>query len=977
VTDGWNVPADAVSGVYLARLQRLDSNGNPIEDAVNQIPFVVRNDGESHDIVLQTSDTTWQAYNAWGGNNGVVGANLYGDANGSINWDPIPGAGSLQQDRAYAVSYNRPFITDDGTGTASGSQDYLFGADYSAIYWLEKQGYDVSYISGVDTDRLGADYLKNYKSFISVGHDEYWSGDQRANVEEARDSGVNLLFWSGNECYWKTRWDTAYSADGTPYRTLVCYKETLAVADPGAGPNDYYNLDPSDIWTGTWMDTRFLGNPAAGGGSLQDIDPITGLNPACHCGQNQLTGQLFGPDGTGQFGALDVPSNYASLRVWRDTTIANGGQLDIAPGILGYEWDTSPNNILRPAGLIKLSETTLPWDAILTDNGNHIAPGIATHNLSLYRTASGSLVFGAGTVFWTWGLSDKHDSSPYGADIENLDIQQFTINMFADMGIQPGVADAFLISEGLKRASASTDITPAVASINDLPDTVEALEVVTVSGTATDNDGNPLTTDGQVAAVEVSVDGGATWKVANSTDGWATWSYSWYPTKEGAYTIEARAIDDSLNVYNITPASQAITVTPSTTFSAFNGATPGSPGLNNDGTTIELGMRFAVDRSGSVTELKYWRGSGDANDTDVREGHLWRADGTLLATVTFTSELGQAGWQVANLSSPVTLTAGVQYIASYRTDNNYVATNNYFVDANDVAFDGLDNDSFWGHGGVVRVVQDGVGGTNGVFHYGSGTAVMPSESYNSANYWVDIAFDANSAPSNTAPVITSAATLTSPENRLAVGTIIATDADADHLGYAIVGGADAALFTINAQTGLLSFVSPPNYEAPADAGANNVYDVTVSVSDGIAPAVTQAITVTVTDRDENTTSSSVFDLTDAPATTETSDTTDYELGMRFTANAAGTITELRYFRGAADANDTDTRVLNLWDANGTRLGSVTVTRPRANRAGRSAPSRRRSRSRPAQPTSCRTALRRTTPSLGTTSPSPTPDPMAC
>ena len=456
------------------------------------------------------------------------------------------------------------------------------------------------------------------------------------------------------------------------------------------------------------------------------MDPITGLNPACHCGQNQLTGQLFGPDGTGQFGgALDVPSNYGSLRVWRDTTVANGGQLDIAPGILGYEWDTSPDDNLRPAGLIKLSETTLPWDAILIDQGNTIAPGVATHNLSLYRTESGSLVFGAGTTFWTWALSNEHDSSPYGAEIENVDIQQFTINMFADMGIQPGVADAFLISQGLKRASASTDTTAAVASINDLPDTVEALRPVTITGTATDNDGNPLTTDGKVAAVEVSVDGGTTWKVASSADNWATWSFYWYPTKQGAVTIQARAIDDSLNVYNITPDSEAVTVTAPTTFSAFGGKTPGSPVLNNEATTIELGMRFAVDRAGSVTELKYWRGSGDAGDTDVREGHLWRADGTLLATVIFTSGLGQAGWQVATLSSPVTLTAGTQYIVSYRTNDNYVSTNNYFVDANDVAFDGLDNDSFWGPGGVVRVVQDGAGGTNGVFHYGSGAAVMP------------------------------------------------------------------------------------------------------------------------------------------------------------------------------------------------------------------------------------------------------------
>jgi hypothetical protein len=308
------------------------------------------------------------------------------------------------------------------------------------------------------------------------------------------------------------------------------------------------------------------------------------------------------------------------------------------------------------------------------------------------------------------------------------------INMFADMGIQLAVADAVLISQGLKHATASTDTIAAVATINDLPDTIEALSAVMISGTATDNDGNPLTTDGHVAAVEVSVDGGTTWKVANSTDNGATWNFNWYPTKQGIVTIEARAIDDSLNVHNITPDIEAVTVTPSRTFSAFGGKTPGSPVLTNEATTIELGMRFAVDRAGSVTELKYWRGSGDAGDTDVREGHLWRADGTLLATVTFTSALGQTGWQVSTLSSPVTLTAGTQYIVSYRTNDNYMSTSSYFVDANDVAFDGLDNNSFWGPGGVVRVVQDGAGGTNGVFHYGSGPAVMPSESYNGANY---------------------------------------------------------------------------------------------------------------------------------------------------------------------------------------------------------------------------------------------------
>ena len=60
------------------------------------------------------------------------------------------------------------------------------------------------------------------KFLLSNGHDEYWSKEQRNNVEAARNAGVNLAFFSGNEVYWKTRWE---SNDGTEDRTLVCYKE--------------------------------------------------------------------------------------------------------------------------------------------------------------------------------------------------------------------------------------------------------------------------------------------------------------------------------------------------------------------------------------------------------------------------------------------------------------------------------------------------------------------------------------------------------------------------------------------------------------------------------------------------------------------------------------------------------------------------------------------------------------------------------
>ena len=84
VTDSWSIPSDVVSGVYFAKLT------TDVGDFQNMIPFIVRNDGAPTDILFQTSDTTWQAYNPWGG------YNLY------------TGPDRSRDDRAYAVSYNRP-----------------------------------------------------------------------------------------------------------------------------------------------------------------------------------------------------------------------------------------------------------------------------------------------------------------------------------------------------------------------------------------------------------------------------------------------------------------------------------------------------------------------------------------------------------------------------------------------------------------------------------------------------------------------------------------------------------------------------------------------------------------------------------------------------------------------------------------------------------------------------------------------------
>ncbi|WP_314962302.1 LamG-like jellyroll fold domain-containing protein [Bradyrhizobium cosmicum] len=89
------------------------------------------------------------------------------------------------------------------------------------------------------------------------------------------------------------------------------------------------------------------------------------------------------------------------------------------------------------------------------------------------------------------------------------------------------------------------------------------------------------------------------------------------------------------------------------------------------------------------------------------------------------------------------------------------------------------------------------------------------------------------------------------ENTTAVTTVVATDPDAGQtLSYSITGGADATKFSINAATGALAFLTAPNFEAPTDAGANNVYDVTVQASDGNGGTDTQAIAVTVQNANE-------------------------------------------------------------------------------------------------------------------------------
>jgi hypothetical protein len=128
-----------------------------------------------------------------------------------------------------------------------------------------------------------------------------------------------------------------------------------------------------------------------------------------------------------------------------------------------------------------------------------------------------------------------------------------------------------------------------------------------------------------------------------------------------------------------------------------------------------------------ITALRYYRSAADAGDTDQRVGHLWAADGTLLATATFNSPSGQAGWQVATLSTPVAVQAGATYVASYKTADNYLAAANYFAT------------TVTDQSGVLSAPSSTLAGGNGVFVYSTATQ-FPDQSFQATNYWVDVVF---------------------------------------------------------------------------------------------------------------------------------------------------------------------------------------------------------------------------------------------
>src|SRR4029079_974955 len=452
----WNVSgtystAGLTTGVYIARPRRSDT-GRP-----SHIVFIVRDDARKADLLFQTSDTTWQAYNQYPGL-ADGGSSLY--CNGPLD----NSAGDYAcATRSAKVSYNRPFDTRDHDKSS-----WLFNGEYPMIRWLEANGYDTKYWAGVDTDRLGASPTVGLtssvapKAFLSAGHDEYWSGQQRAESERSRSAGISLAFFSVNEMFWKTRYETSIDGSNTSYRTLVSYKETFATGTQRLDPN------PANPWTGTWRDTRFT-------------------PPLDARAENALTGQLWTVNCCAD--RMVIGPEFKGLRFWRNTAVAAllPGEVYLTPmQTLGYEWDEDIDNGSRPSGLIRMSSTTIVEPQKVLDFGINVGQGSATHSLTMYRHNSGATVFGAGTVQWSYGLDANHDQLPAAPDRA---MQQATVNLLADMGAQPLTLQNGADGSPLQLASMSADI---FAPTSDVTFPAAGASVpsgtrVTITGTATEH----------------------------------------------------------------------------------------------------------------------------------------------------------------------------------------------------------------------------------------------------------------------------------------------------------------------------------------------------------------------------------------------------------------------------------------------------------------------------------------------------------
>ncbi|MEM8862795.1 MAG: N,N-dimethylformamidase beta subunit family domain-containing protein, partial [Chloroflexota bacterium] len=347
-----NVPVTWVSGAYLVKL----TNNNQNDQAY--IPFIVRDDNRPADVVFQHSVTTWQAYNNFGGKS------LYTH-------------NSTNSDNAHVVSFNRPYASDFGSGE-------LLRWEYQLIRFLEREGYNVTYVTNLDTHQ-SVEPLKQHKVFLSVGHDEYWSWEMRDHVEELRANGTDLGFFTANAAYWQVRFD-----------------------------NSPHNNVPDRIMTGYRYDAT-NGDPIYNDGDSSNDYLATGLfrNHPTNRPEESLIGVMYGLFPVDDEDMIITNSDHW---VFENTGLNNG---DVIPNILGYEVDGIYG--FGPENLEILASTPLQHPTTPSRD--------LTSYMTVYETEYDSYVFATGTIQWSWGLDNFVKSFDAARNFESDEAKQVTRNV--------------------------------------------------------------------------------------------------------------------------------------------------------------------------------------------------------------------------------------------------------------------------------------------------------------------------------------------------------------------------------------------------------------------------------------------------------------------------------------------------------------------------------------------------------------------
>ena len=355
----FTIPREWLSGVYLGKLTALR------EGIQSYVIFIVRDDRRA-DFVFQCSDTTWQAYNRWPSQ-----FSLYDDGKEQWYW-----GGDVQ------ISFNRPYgkycqIFDAPLSTGSG--EFLLW-EFPVAFWLEQHGYDVTYISNLDTHR-NANELRRGCGFLSIGHDEYWSIEMFDHVKSAIAHGVNAAFLSGNAVCGRIKLNP--DTRGRESRIF----ERVGVFGPPGGTHEFKAMS-------TLAHERPYANELMGAHST---GPVTG-----------------GADWT-----CLLPEHW----LFAGTGMKKGNSI---PGIVGWEWHGDPANI--------------PGLEIVAGGPTFSAPGKpngGTFTATVYPGPKNNFVFNAATIWWGDGLSEppgyKRPSAyltPAGPDAR---VQQITRNLLDRM----------------------------------------------------------------------------------------------------------------------------------------------------------------------------------------------------------------------------------------------------------------------------------------------------------------------------------------------------------------------------------------------------------------------------------------------------------------------------------------------------------------------------------------------------------------